>query len=80
MLNYLHLSDNLRYQWELSHFQDDYQTTLKDFQNYLKKYNKFYNFVKTLQEYRKGQTTLEFVSMDWSIPVIMVKYYLNLLY
>jgi len=79
MLNYTQLSDEMRYQWELSHFSDDYQTTLRLFQTYLKKHDKIYNFVKSLREYRKGQTTLEFVAMDWSIPVCMVKYYLNIL-
>ena len=59
-----------RYQEELSDNSREYQ--------YLAKENLWTAFQKDLEEVLKNQTTLEYIAVDYEIPVVMVKYFINM--
>ena len=67
----------MQYQEELSDNSRGYHVSIEDFTNFLKKNNEMASFQKALEEISKNQATLEYVAVDYEIPVAMVKYFLN---
>ena len=67
----------MQYQEELSDNSREYHVSIKDFTLYLKDNNEMGAFQKTLEEILKNQTTLEYVAVDYEIPVIMIKYFIR---
>ena len=68
--------DAIRYQTEIT-INTEYKISIKEFKEFLIATQLLVNFQKELEEIKKGLSTLEFVGIDFSIPVIMVKYFLN---
>ena len=67
-----------KYQEELSDNSRGYHVSIENFAMYLAKENLWTAFQKDLEEILKNQTTLEYVAVDYEIPVVMVKYFINM--
>ena len=67
----------MQYQEELSDNSRQYHVSIEDFTLYLKNNNEMDAFQKNLEEILKNQTTLEYVAVDYEIPVIMIKYFIS---
>ena len=68
----------MQYQEELSDNDREYYITLDTFKRYLTKRELWDIFQAQLEYIWKGLITLEYVAIDYEIPVIMVKYFLNM--
>lgn len=73
----MNYSESLRYQVELSENWDDYNISFRSFIQWLRETKNFRNFLEAIEEVRKGLVSLEWVAMDYSIPVIYVKYWIK---
>ena len=67
----------MQYQEELSDNSREYHISIDDFKNYLTKRELWDSFQWTLGEILKGWVTLEYVAVDYEIPVAMIKYFLK---
>ena len=75
--NSLFRMDSDRYQKELSEYSDEYLISKESFIEFLNVTNREQNFQTALDQIEKGLESLEWVAMDFTIPVIMVKWFLN---
>ena len=67
----------MQYQEELSDNNREYHISIDDFKNYLTKKELWGTFQTALKDILKRWVTLEYVAIDYEIPVAMVKYFLK---